>query len=263
VEIDPFIVIAQIINFLILVIILKLLLYKPIIKVMDEREEKISSRLKEAEEKMAIAKQEKENYQKERQHLEDSRAEMFEEARSEADEFQKKLFHEAREAVEQARRRWHEAIEREKEDFLTDLRQRISHQSGEVARRALQEMADIDLEQRMIEIFLVRLQDIDAAKKEDIASAIRTSDGQVVIRTAFDIPDNLREKLKYAIETNLTDGDRVEAEFETTTDLISGIELMVHGHRIAWTLEDYLESLEEEMGFVMQEKALEKTQKVG
>ena len=257
-EIDWFVIIAQIINFLILVILLKLLLYKPIIRVMDEREEKIASRLKEAEEKMAVAEQEKEDYQKERQQLEDRRTEMLDEARSEADEFQKQLYHEAREAVEQTRQRWQEAVDQEKENFLIDLRQRISHQSGEVARRALQDMAGIDLEQRMIEVFLLRLQDIDTAKKEDIAAAIRTSNDQVVIRTVFEIPEDLREKLEHAIGENLTNGDQVETQFETTSDLISGIELLVHGHRIAWTLEDYLQSLEEQIGFVMQDKTMEK-----
>jgi F-type H+-transporting ATPase subunit b len=149
-------------------------------------------------------------------------------------------------------------IDREKEDFLIDLRQRISHQSGEVARRALQDMAGIDLEQRMIEVFLLRLQDIDTAKKEDIAAAIRTSNDQVVIRTVFEIPEDLREKLEHAIGENLMNGDQVETQFETTSDLISGIELLVHGHRIAWTLEDYLQSLEEQIGFVMQDKTMEK-----
>jgi F-type H+-transporting ATPase subunit b len=257
VEIDWFIVIAQIINFLILVILLKLLLYKPIIRIMDEREEKISSRLKEADEKMAIAQQEKEEYQRERQVLEEKKSEMLDKARVETDEFQKQLYHEAREAVEQSRQRWLESIEREKADFLVDLRQRISHQANEVARRALQDMAGVDLEQRMIEVFLFRILDLAKDKQEDIATAIRTSNERVLIRTAFEIEEELRGKLEAGIRENLLNGDEIETQFETSADLISGIELLVHGHRVAWTLEDYLQSLEEQMGFVIEEKRME------
>jgi F-type H+-transporting ATPase subunit b len=262
VQIDWFTLIAQIINFLILVVVLKVLLYKPIIKVMDEREEKIAARLRNAEEKMVLAEEEKKKYLKERQDLEDRRSELIEEARAEADEFQKQLFHEAREAVEQARQRWHDAVEREKDDFLIDLRHRISHQSGEVARKALLDMAGVDLEQRMIEVFLLRILDIKTDKKEDVAAAIRTSDGQVIIRSAFEIPANLRERLAHTINEHFLNGDQIEPQFETTPDLISGIELLVHGHRIAWTLEDYLESLEEQMGLVMEEKSMKNTHKV-
>ncbi|MBE0411559.1 MAG: F0F1 ATP synthase subunit B [Anaerolineales bacterium] len=262
-EIDWFIVIAQIINFLILVILLKLLLYKPIIRIMDQREEKITSQLKEAEEKISIAQEEKENYQKERQLLERKRSEMLEKARDEADEFQKQLFHEAREAVEQSRHRWMESIEREKEDFLADLRQRMSHQANEIARHALQDMADADLEQRMIEVFLLRILDLPEDKQADIAAAIRTSDDQVLIRTVFELPQDLREKVVTTLEENLLNGDQIDPQFETTPDLISGIELLVHGHRVAWTLEDYMQSLEEKMGLVIEEKRMETTQNNG
>jgi F-type H+-transporting ATPase subunit b len=49
--IDWFTVVAQIINFLILVALLKHFLYGRIIKAMDQREERINSRLEEAKKK--------------------------------------------------------------------------------------------------------------------------------------------------------------------------------------------------------------------
>lgn len=256
-QIDWFTLVATIINFLILVVILKTFLYKPIIKVMDEREEKIEARLREADEKIEKAEQEEQKYQKERQYLEDKRSEMLEEVRQQADDYQKQLYHEAREEVDQARQHWQTALEREKNDFLMDLRQRVSHQSSAVARRALQEMANVDLEERIIKVFLQRLEDVDKSKKEDIAAAIRTSDEEVLIRSVFEISPELREDLVHSINETFLNGDKVNPHFETTSDLISGIEFLVHGHRIAWTLEDYLESLEEQMGLAMEEKTME------
>lgn len=47
--IDPVILIAQIINFLVLVFLLTKFLYKPILKVLDERQKKIKKGLEEAE----------------------------------------------------------------------------------------------------------------------------------------------------------------------------------------------------------------------
>ncbi len=48
-KIDWFTLIAQVINFLILVWLLRRFLYKPILKAVDEREKKIASQLKDAE----------------------------------------------------------------------------------------------------------------------------------------------------------------------------------------------------------------------
>ncbi len=61
-QIDYFTIIAQIINFLILVFLLRHFLYGPLLRSMDEREQKISTRLKEAEQQMKEAEQETDSY---------------------------------------------------------------------------------------------------------------------------------------------------------------------------------------------------------
>ena len=83
-QIDYFTTIAQIINFLILVYLLRRFLYRPILKSMDEREQKIISRLKEAEQKKKDAEQEVESYRKMLQELSDKRQDMNAKAAKEA-----------------------------------------------------------------------------------------------------------------------------------------------------------------------------------
>jgi len=58
-QINWFTVIAQIINFFILVWLLKRFLYKPILKAIDEREKKIASQLEDANAKEEKAEKEK------------------------------------------------------------------------------------------------------------------------------------------------------------------------------------------------------------
>jgi F-type H+-transporting ATPase subunit b len=62
--IDYFTTFSQIINFMVLVFLLRHFLYRPVIKAMDEREQKIASRLKEADQKKAEAEQAAESYRK-------------------------------------------------------------------------------------------------------------------------------------------------------------------------------------------------------
>ena len=58
-EINWFTVIAQIVNFLILVWLLKRFLYKPVLKAIDDREQKVAAKLKDAEIKNAEAEKDK------------------------------------------------------------------------------------------------------------------------------------------------------------------------------------------------------------
>ncbi len=55
-QINWFTVVAQIINFLVLVWLMKKYLYKPILDAVDEREKKIAAELKDAKSKMTEAK---------------------------------------------------------------------------------------------------------------------------------------------------------------------------------------------------------------
>jgi F-type H+-transporting ATPase subunit b len=67
--IDWFTVGAQIVNFLVLIALLKYFLYGRIIKAIDEREKKIASRLEDAEQKKKEAEQEGEAYRTKNQEL--------------------------------------------------------------------------------------------------------------------------------------------------------------------------------------------------
>jgi F-type H+-transporting ATPase subunit b len=46
----------------------------------------------------------------------------------------------------------------------------------------------------------------------------------------------------------------VNVRFETAPDLISGIELTTNGQKIAWSIADYLASLEKNVGELLKEK---------
>ncbi len=76
-QIDYFTIFAQIINFLILVFLLRHFLYGPVTKLMEEREQKMVSRLLEVEKKKSEAEHELESYRKMSQELSNKREEML------------------------------------------------------------------------------------------------------------------------------------------------------------------------------------------
>ncbi|HOP36238.1 MAG TPA: hypothetical protein PL090_07925, partial [Syntrophales bacterium] len=119
--IDWFTVAAQILNFLILVFLLKHFLYDRIIGAMDERERKIRGRLEDAEEKKREREEEAETYRRKNRELEDKRKEILDAARDEAEEKRKELVRQARENVESLRTQWRESLQREQESFLGEL----------------------------------------------------------------------------------------------------------------------------------------------
>ena len=72
------------------------------------------------------------------------------------------------------------------------------------------------------------------------------------MRSAFDLPDEERADIQRAL--NETFSADVRVRFETAPDLVSGIELTTNGHKVAWSIAEYLASLEKAVGELMKEQ---------
>ncbi|MFP3903523.1 MAG: F0F1 ATP synthase subunit B [Armatimonadota bacterium] len=158
---DWFTFVAQIINFLVLVWLLKHFLYGPIINAMETREERIASRLREAEKKIADAEEAERRYHEQVREIEQRREEMLQNAEKEAQQRREELLEEVRREVEQAEERWHRAAQREREIFLQELQERVGRETIGVIRRILADLADDELERLIITRFAERLTDVD------------------------------------------------------------------------------------------------------
>jgi len=120
-----------------------------------------------------------------------------------------------------------------------------------IARKALQDLAATSLEERMSEVFTHRLRTIDGTAKEGLGEALRTASEPVLVRSAFELPAVQRTAIQNAL--NETFSAEVLLRFQTVPNLIGGIELSTNGQKIAWSIADYLDSLEKNVGELLKE----------
>ncbi len=106
--IDPFVVIAQIINFLILVALLKHFLYKPITQAMSARSQRIERQLAAAANKEQDAEAEKKLYLQKQQELEAQKEKWLRTAIREVEQEKEKLAQQAETEVNSMRSQWYE-----------------------------------------------------------------------------------------------------------------------------------------------------------
>jgi len=94
--IDWFTVVAQVVNFLILVWLMKRFLYLPILKALDAREKRIAASLADADAKMAESVKEREEYTRKNTEFDRERAALLFKAQDEAGNERNRLFEVAR-----------------------------------------------------------------------------------------------------------------------------------------------------------------------
>ncbi len=238
-SIDWLTVCAQIVNFLILVWLLKRFLYRPIVDVMARREQRLADRLGDAASREQTAIDEANRYRAEREALQQRRDEILARAREDAEAVSKQMLEAGRQDAAAARASWQRQAAHEKTEFLTNLRRESAGLIQVAVRKALADLAGAELEAAMTDRFVVRLQSLPDADRR----ALARSDGAATVTSAFELAPTLRARLTSAVHQAL--GRQAEIEYRVSPGLVCGIELTRGGRRLSWSVTEYLDRLAE------------------
>jgi F-type H+-transporting ATPase subunit b len=251
--IDWFTVVAQIVNFLVLLALLKWLLFDRIVRAMDQREEKIATRLEEAENKRAEAAQRLEELQEKHRRLDAEREQTVQEAKDEARQQRREMVRQAREEVDKLREDWGRDLRRQQEQLVRDLSERAGEALQRAMGQAMTDLADQDLEQGIVRSFLRRLDQIDGQQRQKLAEAVQNAESKVVVASADELPDELRQEIVQGLKHRLA--DHVEIVFQTSPELISGLEVQSQGRALSWNLRRYVDRFGETLDQALRDEA--------
>ncbi len=240
--INWFTVVAQIINFLILIFLLQRFLYKPIMQTIKQRQAIIDAQWDEAEIAQSKAQQEAAIYRQQQQELQQQEAAMMAQMQTKIDEEHQQLLINARREVEEIQAQWREALVQEQDEFMHSLRQKIAEQTHIIARHALQDLANVDLEQQIIANFCQRLQKIDENQRQVITQSQLNFHQPIIIKSSFTICAESQQKITQTLQHQVVNHNPLE--FHTSPDLLCGIEVRLAEYVISWNIDNYLQTLE-------------------
>jgi len=251
-HIDWFVLAAQIINFLILVFLLKYFLYDRILGAIDAREARIASRFEEAERLKTEAGLSAKAYDEKNRELQEKAQELMNQAQKTADNEKEVLMDKIREEVDQVRQRWYETLNREKKAFLEDLRKRAGKYIYDTIRQVLADMADEELEEKIVRIFTSRMRDMNLEQQEKLKDSLKAGGSVIVVRSAFTLKHDQRRQIEDAVRPYVS--PKVPIRYEISESIGAGIEMMAHGYKLSWSLFDYLADLEEKFVRALKEE---------
>lgn len=247
--IDWFTFAAQIINFIILVWLLRRFLYQPILDAVDAREKRIETALSSADEKKLEAEQQFDHYRTKKEAIEQQSAALLKQAVCEADLERERLLGEGRKKAEALGQKQMDNLRKSVELLNQNIRQQTQQQVFSITRKILIDLASVGLEQTLIGKFIDKLRDTDNAKKESLLVALKTTNHPAILRSAFRLTpeqcDFFQNKLNDIFKI------KISLQFETESNLVAGLELVSNGQKLAWSISNYLASLEKSMAEVL------------
>lgn len=252
-DINWFTVVAQLINFLILVWLLKRFLYKPILDAVNEREKKIMDQLKDAADKKAIAEQEKEEFKKKNEEFDQQKKGLLDTVVVEAATEKNQLIEAAKMEAKELISKMEEAAKAAQDNENKELAQNTQKQVLEITRKALSAIASLSLEELSTKTFIQHLKASKEEEKQQFIDAFKSHPDSILVKSAFELSTKQQDEITAVVNELLH--TETKLQFKTAPGIISGIELSTTGYKVAWSFSEYLSALEENISGVTREKA--------
>jgi F-type H+-transporting ATPase subunit b len=257
-KVDWFTVIAQVINFLLLVWLLKRFLYKPILNAIDKRENKIKSQLQDAETKKIEAKREQEEFKQKNDDFDERKKGLMEKAVEESKTAGEKLLEEVRKAANDLDIKLKKSAQETLKNTNKEIAQKTQREVFAISRKVLMDLSGVSLEEQSVAVFINKLSELNEAEKKQFLSSFKSNSNEVLIKSAFELPNKQQDEIKKAIDEILE--AKGKYEFKVNAEVINGIELTANGYKLAWSISAYINAIEKSITETIREDPSIETQ---
>lgn len=238
---DPVTAAAQVVNFLILVWLLWRFLYRPILRAVREREEKIASRLRAAAQAREEAARKVAEARRAHRALMGAKERLMAEAADEVNRWREEALARAGQEVEARRAAWLDDLESERGTLARTLRAALAEGVLAVSRKVLADLADEGLERRLAEVFLARA----AAEGPDLLGKNGDAAGPLTVHSGFPLAGELRDLVAGRLAEIFPRAGRIG--FAELPGLGFGLRLAAGDRKVEWNLAAYLSALEQDV----------------
>lgn len=231
----------QLINFFVLLLILRRLLYRPVREIMEKRRAEVRKTIEEAGKVKAEAEALKEEYEKKTSEMDSLRADIIEKAEDEAEEKRGGILKKAQEEAELALEKERSKLELERKKTESALKDLVVKNSLSYATAILSDFSDENLHGRILEKLMEGLPGIAGEVKE--AAAAAAEGFTVEITSAYPLTEPVLGKVRNEFESAAS--GKVTLKEKVDSGLISGAVIRVFDRVYDASLKGQLKAFEQ------------------
>ncbi len=228
----------EIINFLVLVWILKRFLYKPVLDVIARRRAGIEQSLADANALHEDAENLKQQYEERLSHWERERQSAREALARELETERTTKLAELQTTLEQEREKTRVAEARHQADVQLKMEETALLQGARFAARLLEYGAGPETEGRLVELVIDELEQLPADRITTLRNGSGTTPAAITIVSAFPLPDEQRKRLMQALA--MLAGPDIPQHFEQNRELLAGLHITIGAWILGMNIRDEL-----------------------
>jgi F-type H+-transporting ATPase subunit b len=235
--------VLEIINFLVLVWILKHFLYRPVLDVIARRRAGIEKSLADAQKFHDDNEILQARYKDRLAHWEQERREAQEQLAGDIEQERGERLTALQTELGEERKKAQVAEARHQADLMLKVEQAALAQAARFASRLLSAVAGPELETRLIDLLMEQLPALPAARMEELRRAFNETPSAAKVVSAYPIPATQREALEQALRSAM--GNEGRLEYAQDPALLAGARISFGPWVIRANLQDDLKSFAE------------------
>jgi len=245
--IDPVSLLSQIVNVLILFIALYFLLWKRVVKVFEERRQKIAQSVEDAEQARRDRERAAQEYERRIEEAKQERGQIVAQAREEGQKAKEAVVAEARTEVERIIADGRAVVERDRQQMLAELRSQVATLAIAVSNKIIGEALDEQRQRRLIDEFFsgIRAGRVVVLDEEELEWARRAGAMTAHVTTALPLSAGEQETVAGSLTEHL--GERPALEFKVDPSILGGLVIQIGDRVVDGSVAGKLVALQEQL----------------
>ncbi|MGB5447019.1 MAG: F0F1 ATP synthase subunit delta, partial [Psychromonas sp.] len=163
-----------------------------------------------------------------------------------------RLLEKARKVAEDLCLQQQATFQRQQQSLSDALTQQTQQEVFAITRQTLKDLADVELEEQILKVFLSQLAELDDNETASFISAL-AKNNSASVRSSFALSPVLQQTLTKALNERFATA--MQIHFAIDADLVSGIEVYIDGQKLAWSISQYIDSLEQHFQQLVRDSA--------
>ena len=230
----------EIVNFLVLLWILKHFLYKPVLNIIAQRQAGINDKLEEANKKQTEAEQLKLQYTNRLTEWENEKKAARHKLDEEIDSLRQQRMQDLNQQLEMERQKAEAIQQRRLEQEKTQTQMTALYQGAAFTAKLLSQLASPELEKQLIDLFIAQLQDMPEQQQQTIQSNIDPASNEIQVCSAYPLPQSVQQFLETAL--NKLVNKTITIKYTQDPNLIAGLRVSIGAFMLQANIQDELQS---------------------
>lgn len=232
--------VLEIVNFLVLVWLLKRFFYQPVLKVIGARQAAIDDTVAKARAKELAAGELAEKYDARLKSWEKEREQARAALREELGKERERLLAQLNSDLDAERTRQRAVDDKAQREWTLRAQTEAAARAGKFASRLLERLVGPALQEKLIDVAIEDLAALPPAQLDELRSTLRDARGSVNVVTAYPLADDRRDALRAAIRPLRESESKVV--FTTDPALLAGMRVTVGPWTLRANLADELQA---------------------